>query len=500
VSASCGPCDAFGMARTSFEGLLCWLDGSEAGALDHAMLEEQLDTRGRDLLRQLLQGHLDLRAFREERIVGVADADGVCHGAVEPSHVRPLSTIFGPVSVTRLAYRHRGHANLYPQDGHLNLPEERHSYGLRRLAAIESARGSFEEARAAIGRTSGIVVGKRQVEQLAARCAVDFDDFYAARRAPAAQAGDVVVLSCDGKGVVMRPESLRPQTAAAAARSENQLKTRLSKGEKANRKRMAEVGAVYSLAPVVRTPEQVMTRSAEKGDDAKAPKAANKWVTASVVDDAKEVIADVFAEASRRDPDNACDWVALVDGNRHQIDRIEAEAKARGIKVPIVIDLVHVLEYLWKAAWSFHAEGDPAAEEWVHEKALEVLRGKATIVAAAIRRKATALRLDVTARKNADTCADYLLSKAPYLDYPSALSNGWPVATGVIEGACRHLVKDRMDVTGARWSAQGAEAILKLRAVRSNGDFDDYWRYHLDRQHQRVHRSRYAGQALPAAA
>ena len=263
---------------------------------------------------------------------------------------------------------------------------------------------------------------------------------------------------------------------------------------------MAEVGAVYSLAPVVRTPEQVMTRSVEKGDDAKAPKAANKWLTASVVDDAKELIADVFAEASRRDPDKVCDWVALVDGNCHQIDRIKAEAKARGIKVPIVVDLVHVLEYLWKAAWSFHAEGDAAAEEWVQDKALEVLRGKATIVAAAIRRKATALGHDASARKNADTCADYLLAKAPYLDYPNALTNGWPIATGVIEGACRHLVKDRMDITGARWSAKGAEAILKLRAVRSNGDFDDYWRYHLDRERQRVHRSRYAGEVLPTAA
>ena len=218
MSTPCGPSDTFGMARTSFEGLLSWLDGAEAGALDHAVLEEELDTRGRDLLRQMLQGHLDLRALREERIVGVADAEGVCHGAVEPRHVRPLATIFGPVSVTRLAYRHRGHANLYPQDGQFNLPEERQSHGLRRLAAIESARGSFEEARAAIGRTSGVVLGKRQVEQLATRSAVDFDDLYAARSAPAAHAGEVVVLSCDGKGVVMRPDSLRPHTAAAAAR------------------------------------------------------------------------------------------------------------------------------------------------------------------------------------------------------------------------------------------------------------------------------------------
>lgn len=161
---------------------------------------------------------------------------------------------------------------------------------------------------------------------------------------------------------------------------------------------------------------------------------------------------------------------------------------------------VPCLEYLWKAAWSFHAEGDPAAEEWVQEKALQVLRGKATIVAAAIRRKATAFGLDAPARKNADTCADYLLAKAPYLDYPNALAKGWPIATGVIEGACRHLVKDRMDITGARWGTEGAEAILKLRAVRSNGDFEDDWSYHLDREHQRLHRSRYAGEVLPSVA
>jgi len=168
------------------------------------------------------------------------------------------------------------------------------------------------------------------------------------------------------------------------------------------------------------------------------------WSPTPSFPDAKEVIADVFEEASRRDPDKARDWVALVDGNRHQIDRINAEATARGIEVSIVVDLVHVLEYLWKAAWSFHAEGDPAAEESVQEKALEVLRGKATIVAAAIQRKTTALGLEAPARKNADTCAAYPLAKAPYLDYLSVLAREWSIATGVIEGACRHLVKDRM--------------------------------------------------------
>ncbi len=97
-------------------------------------------------------------------------------------------------------------------------------------------------------------------------------------------------------------------------------------------------------------------------------------------------------------------------------------------------------------------------------------------------------------------CARYLVNKAAHLDYPTALASGWPIATGVIEGACRYLVADRMDITGARWSAEGAEAVLKLRAVRANGDFETYWRYHLDRERQRVHESRYHKGVIPAAA
>jgi len=205
-------------------------------------------------------------------------------------------------------------------------------------------------------------------------------------------------------------------------------------------------------------------------------------VTASVVNDAAHVVTQIFDEAERRDPAHSRSRVALVDGNNHQIDRINTEAKARGIDVTVIVDLIHVLEYLWKAAWCFHAEGDPATETWVRRHAQNILAGHATRVAGQIRRQATNAGLQPVQRTGADTCATYLTNKAPYLDYPTALSNGWPIATGVIEGACRHLVKDRMDLTGARWGLEGAEAILKLRALHTNGQFDQYWAYHLDQE------------------
>jgi hypothetical protein len=476
-----------------------FLGGDGAAGMTHAQLEDRLGVDAREMVRQFMQDHLDLRASRERRAEGVADADGVAHAAVETGHERSLATVFGEVSVERLAYRHRGQANLHPADAALNLPEEVHSHGLRRIAAEESARGSFDEAAMAIERATGQHVAKRQVEQLARRSAADFGAFYELSKLAEAAPGDVLVLSADGKGVVTRPGDLRPATAAAA--TSKKLATRLSKGEKRNRKRMAEVGAVYDAAPVPRKATDIMAdRDATGGARAPAPVAKGKWLTASVVDDAAEVISQVFDEAERRDPRHERTWVALVDGNRHQIDRTKAEAKARKVKVTIVVDFVHVLEYLWGAAWSFFKEGDPGAEAWVKEKALEVLRSKASVVAGSIKRKATCLHLGPSQRANADTCAKYLLSKAPYLKYASALEKGWPIATGIIEGACRYLVKDRLDITGARWGLQGAEAVLKLRALRSNGDFPSYWAYHLEQEHRRVHESRYADGVIPMAA
>jgi len=492
---------SFSTSRDRFDQVCGFLGDQEAASLTHSELEARLSVDVRGLVRLLYQDHLDLRAAREQRRSDVVDADGSRRARVEAGQVRPLQTIFGAVDATRLAYRRRGQANLYPADAALNLPRELHSHGLRELSAFESSRGSFQDASDAIARTTGVRLGKRQLEQLAARAATDFEAFYTdpSRAQATATEGNLLVLSADGKGIVMRPDALRPATAKAASQATAKLATRLSRGEKRNRKRIAEVGAVYDLTPTVRTPTDIIGRDDDPPRPA-APKACNKWLTASVVDTAATVIGSIFDEAEHRDPTHQRTWVALVDGAKHQIERIHAEAAARHVQVTIVCDFIHVLEYLWSAAWSFHAEGDPAAEKWVATKALAVLDGKASTVAAAIRRKATTLDLESHTRRGADRCADYLLAKRDYLNYPKALAQGWPIATGIIEGACRHLVKDRLDLTGARWGLQGAEAILKLRALRSNGHFDQYWRFHLSQERNRVHETRYLNNTIPTAA
>jgi hypothetical protein len=243
---------------------------------------------------------------------------------------------------------------------------------------------------------------------------------------------------------------------------------------------MAEVAAVYDATCSPRTAADIIALPAE-GERARAqgPKVSGKWLTASVEKDAALVIAEAFDQAERRDPAHERTWVALVDGNNHQIARIKAEAEARAIAVTIVVDCVHVIEYIWGAAWCFFPQGDPGAQAWVGGMMRAVLDGHARRVAGVIRRKATHAELPEAQRHNADKAADYLSAKAPYLDYPTALKAGWPIATGVIEGACRHLIMDRMDITGARWGLDGAEAVLRLRALTTNGHFDDYWRFHV---------------------
>jgi hypothetical protein len=344
---------------------------------------------------------------------------------------------------------------------------------------------------ASIGRATGQRVGKRQVEALTVRAAVDVDDFYAQRRPPPAPDATVLAMSADAKGVVMRPEALRPAT--AKARTSQKLVTRLSAGEKRNRKRMAEVVSVFDCVPAVRTPDDILPAPGQ--DRRPGPVTRGKWLAASVAGEAAEVITTMFDEATRRDPGHRRIWICLLDGNAHQIERVTAEAAARDVRVTIIVDFIHVLEYLWTATWCLHSTGDPAAETWVRHQARQVLSGRVDQVITELATHATGLVDDK--RTGIDRAVKYLTNQQPYLDYPTALASGWPIATGVIEGACRHLVKDRLDITGARWGLDSAEAVLKLRALISNGDLDDYWAYHINQEHQHVHKARYANSIIP---
>jgi hypothetical protein len=487
-----GGLEEFFAAREQFEMLVNQLHSGGAASLAHGDIEAIVHREGTELLRRLFQAHLDWRANQEARRAEVIGADGIERTHVRINCKRTLTSLFGDVLVRRIGYGARGNDSLFPLDGELNLPCDQYSHGLSERANREVGNQAFDGVVANMKRLPGGKAPKRQLQGMAIKASQDFEAFYAANEAAAPESSeDLLILSVDGKGIVMREEGLREATRKAAQRQCRKLTTRLCRGEKRNRKRMATVAAVYSVKPHLRTPESIM-ETPSPGAGPPRPKPANKRVWASVERQPMSVIEEQFQEALRRDPARRRQWVMLVDGQQHQLDLIRECMKRHQAEPILVLDFIHVLEYVWKAAYCFHNEASEEAEQWVRERTLRILQGKASAVAGGMRRSATLRKMTADERKAVDKCADYLLGYPGMLNYDEFLAQGLPIATGVIEGACRHLIKDRMDITGARWSLQGAEAVLKLRSLQSSGDFDDYWEFHKAMSYARNHASRYA--------
>jgi len=475
-----------------------------SGSVTLDAMEVLVTGRGRELLRGLVQLALDVQAEREVRLPGVTGEDGVERARAEPGHGRPVVTLLGEVRVRRIGYRSgvRGVLSLFPRDAVLNLPPCGYSWGLQRLAEMSCRSVSYEQGHQFVLAATGVSVGKRQLEQIVVAVAADAERFYRDRAAvPAAgeqepgpgQGQGPLALSADGKGVAMLPEARRRRTRAPEQRVRT-FDKRAGTGEKKGCKRMAETGAVFDVAVPdgpARTPEQVMRP--EGGTGGKKPRAENRWYACDITAGRDVTIGKVFDEADRRDPGHARTWIALVDGDNYQLGLFRAAAAARGITLAVVIDFIHVLEYLWKAAWCFHPPRDPAMEDWVIAQGLDILHGRTGQVITRIQ----ALAAEHPPKPGGEHAKiirktlSYLQAKQAFMDYPRALANGWPIATGVIEGACRHLVQDRMGITGARWGLEGAQAILWLRAICASGDTSAYWDYHITREHQRNHLSRY---------
>ena len=491
--------DAYLSAQEQFYSIKSHLRSAQAQRMTHSELEQFLDLEGRELLRQMFQAHLDERgpgAVTES----VVDANGQEH-THQRLHSRSLRTIFGEVTVDRQGYGGRGLESLHPLDAELNLPPESYSHTLQRQIACATAKESYDEVVISIRDQTGVTVPKRQVEELARRASRDFELFYKQQRSQTARevkkTGSILAITSDGKGVPMLKSDLREATRKAAQERQPRLKHRRSPGEKSRTKRMSMVAAVYTIEPFVRTPEQIVRELAPVHEALpQRPRPEDKRVWASIKHPPEAIIKQAFEEAQRRDPKQTKEWIALVDGNQTQLDLLRLTAKGYGVKLVIILDLIHVLEYLWKAAWAFHNAGDAAVESWVTERLAEILRGHSSLVAAGMRRSATLRGLSDLERAPVDDCADYLLKYREFLRYDRYLAKGYPIATGVIEGACRYLVKDRMEKTGARWSLEGAEAVLRLRSLRASGDFDEYWDFHLRQEYKRNHEARYEkGQA-----
>ena len=292
--------EAFAPAREQFEKLVIQLQRMLSA--DHGQIETCIRTGGFELLRRLFQGHLDLRAICEEPLVDVTGSDAVARTHIRTGCKRNLMTLFGQVKVRRIGYSARSVTSLFPMDAQLNLPVDKQSHGVRKQLAEEVLAKSFDQSVLRLADTSGAKVAKLQAEQLTAKLSEDFGTFYEQQNDGAEQTDDILIMTIDGKGIVMNEKSLRECTQKAAKTEKHKMKTRLSKGEKRNRKRMATVASVYSVAEHKRIPEAIMG-SEDEQPGAVRPRAKNKRVWASVERDPKDVAEEmVTAPASEPEP------------------------------------------------------------------------------------------------------------------------------------------------------------------------------------------------------
>jgi len=304
----------------------------------------------------------------------------------------------------------------------------------------------------------------------------DVDAFYERKKPmPPEEAGEVVVGAVDGKGIPMR----KPEPAEKVVRRR--------KGEKANKKRMATVAAVFPRDARVRTPRDVVESLFAEGPKASAPRAPaflqEKRVIASLKRSKEEVIGEMAVKMARRDPGRTKSWVCVCDGEEALHRRIRKALP--GVK--LVLDLLHVLSSLWNAAYVFHKEGSREAAAWVEERLLWILKGRSGQVVKGLRQSVTKRRLTGGKRKALLAAANYMHRNRSRMRYHVYLQKGLPIASGAVEGACKNLVKNRMERSGMRWTKDGAEAMLKLRSPYLSGDFDDYWRFHAREEQRRLH-------------
>jgi hypothetical protein len=483
--------DHFRNTIVLFEQMMQWLR-QETGSATHSQMERALRDRGFELMRVMYQGWLDQRSFEERRqAAGQSREAGV---EVRPFG-RNIECDFGRVRLSRLGHQRAGQTTIFPLDRELNLPEELYSLEVRQRVAFEAQRSSWDEVVGTVDRDGGAHVPKRQAQQLAERSAQDLEAFYQQSAGPD---NDVLspraleVASCDSKGVTMLKQGLREATRKAAEQAQPQTKRTdpmAPKKQRKHDKRMAIVTANWEQERQPRTAEQILA-NLDRQPGAKKPRGPrpqNKRVCASVEKSQAQGISEMFDEIERRDPQRQRTTIVLIDGEDKQLEQVRQQAESRRLTLTIILDLIHVIHYLWIGAYVLCGKDPISTEARVRELLGRLLTGPANYIAASLRRQATLMNLTAAEREPVDTCCDYLLKYQEYMRYSEYLVQGFPIATGVIEGACRHLVEDRMGITGARWDVPGAEAVLRLRAIRCSGDWDEYWKFHEQKERERNH-------------
>ena len=470
-------------ARTDFEKMLDFVKGEEARSATADQIE-------RGLFRMLLAlGAKLLTVFFMMR------SEGCSRKAIQRADGRTLPyqrdtrreyfSIFGKVELYRPYFYQKGLGGQILLDAELSLGADCYSDLVREITEYLGVESVYHKTSAILARLLGLSLSTRVVKANLTADALDVAGYYAQKPAPGPDSeAKILVLQADGKGVPMILEQPAEEP------------VRLGKGEKRGHKKEAIVTAVYTIAPKVRTPEEVVaslfkedTLSMEEKKALQHIRPQNKhlWATLAGKDLALERLSQ---QVERRKGRHIQDQVALCDG----CEALQSRMAHQFPDFSLVLDFIHANEYLWDAANSLFGENNPERLGWMKAHTLQILSGQTQLVLAEFQALLLAKETSSAQRTQLEKTAHYFERNLPYMDYQTYLAKGWPIASGVIEGACRHFVKDRCELSGMRWSQTGAENLLHLRAVAENEDWDTYHAFRREKRHTRLYASPFPGQ------
>ncbi len=456
--------------RADFEKLIALVTGPEAQ-------RATLDQMERSLFRQVLRlgfGLLQLFLFTRAHTESHASRPGVGRTILFYHSQQAIDyfSIFGKLTFERAYFYASGQPGVCPLDEALSLPERCYSDLLMESAELLAVDNAYEKSLQVVTRLLGLTVPELALETAVAEHSHMVKTFYRRQgQFPVREEGPILVAQADGKGVPM----VRRETAS--------LKVRRGKGDKKTRKKEAIAIAVYTIEPYLRTPQEVVDALFKKNRSPSVrPTPCHKQIFASL--DGKDAAIQRLAEwVARREGTHICDRVALTDGAAP----LQKHVLAKLSDFTLVLDIIHVDEHLWQAGAALFGETDPKRAEWVEAQLLDVLSSRANHVIQHLEEKAGAARKSSQASKTLLQVANYLRRNQPYMDYADYLQRGWPIGTGVIEGVCRHLVKDRMELSGMRWTVTGAASLLALRAVSENGDWEEFHEFRRIQRHKQLY-------------
>jgi hypothetical protein len=464
-------------------------EAAEQGTAAHVVerkIFERLLRIGRLTLGQFfhLQGTGDLGE-------SVTLPDGREVSRFEQTHGREYVSIFDTFHLERTVYgtREGQKIEFIPLDARLELPASKFSYVLQDWDQMITTEQPYIQVSRFLDKILGLRQHVDSLERMSRQMTDDADDFcWSHEPPPADEEGEILVESADGKGVPIR------HPADAAPIYAHQHKS----GPKPDRKKMATVATVYTVDRFVRTPQEVVDalfRVPEKQDRRRErPRPQHKRVYARLsVEDAEGIFVDAQSlvlgwmdqEVRQRRGDLQKETVRIMDGQESLWEA--SDVLQDDLPKVDILDLLHVTPRLWDAAHVFHKPQSKKAEAFVRSRVLQILQGRVLSVVRGLRRMASLHEPPAAKRKTIVKICRYFENNSHRMCYDQYLSKGYPIASGAIEGACRYVVKDRLERTGMNWTKPGAQAVLSLRAIYVGGHWDSFIQYRIEREAARLY-------------